>query len=125
MPTDMLGDSYDDPVVKLEDNKLLEGIANHILDLVKHYPNLIEGKTVGEIDRKLKIAFWLESVKPVIQSGSIERFIEWAKNSKLCVDNETISRARRFLVERDLIRLPSSVILEAERHRQRIARSVK
>ncbi len=125
MPIDMLGKEYDDPVVRLEDNKLLEGVANHILELVKRYPNLIEGKTVGEIDRKLKIAFWLETIKPVIHSGSIDRFIEWAKNPKQCIDTETIGRARRFLLERDLIRLPSSVILDAERHRQRIARSVK
>ncbi len=127
MPEDMLGNYYDDPVVKLEDNKYLEKLSNHILGLTKRHPNLLDGDTIGEINRKVMLAVWLDNglEKQVPDKDTRKALLEWLKNTKVAVGEENTSRAVRYLASKDLIRLPSKAVQDAERHRQRIARSVK
>ena len=68
MPT-LFGENH----IKIEDNPLLEGIANHILDLVAHDQNLIKGKTVGEINNKLMRAIWEdEGVSQVLTKEQLD-----------------------------------------------------
>ncbi len=126
MPQNLFGEPYDEPRVKIEDNPLLQTTCNHLLDLTKRFPNLLDGKTVGEIDRKIMLAIWMENgVTKIVRNGSVEDFIAWAKKPKLCISEELVSRARRYLLEHDMIRINASAIQEAERHRLRIAKSVK
>lgn len=109
--------------VKMKDNPTLENMANHILNLAKHYPNLLDGDTMQEIDRKLLLAIWWEhGINKHL--GNWESFSNWVK-SKDFVDTDLVTRARRLLLSRDLIRVSSRALLDAERHRQRIERSVK
>ena len=117
---------FNEQVIKIPGNPLLEGIANHILELVKENTTLLDGDSVGEIDRKLTLAIWFsEGLGQFIPEDRREAFTNWFINPKNCPDDGAISRARRYLVERDLIRLPQKAIQNAERHRQRISRSVK
>ncbi len=121
--TDLFGEA---PRISIPNNEMLANLCNHILDLVGRDPSLLDGKTVGNIDRKLMLAIWENNgLLLIVKSGDIERFRGWAMNPKVCVDAEAISRARRYLSEKDFIRLPKTAIEQAERHRQRIARSVK
>lgn len=122
MTTDLFGETR----ITIKENPLLEGLANHILALVKARPELLDGHKVGEIDRKLMLAIWFdEGLNQILTPQLKDAFTEWALNEKSCPNPEAISRARRYLVERDYIRLPKQAIEDAERHRQRIARSVK
>lgn len=117
---------FNEQVIKIPGNPLLEGIANHILKLVNENPEILEGDKVGEIDRKLTLAIWYdEGLGNFIPEDKRENFNTWFSDLKNCPDEEAISRARRYLAERDLIRLSQRAILEAERHKTRIARSVK
>ena len=117
---------FNEQVVKIPGNPKLEGIANRILELVARDPNLLEGDKVGVIDRKITLALWYdEGLAQYIPEDKREAFATWFSDLRNCPDEEAISRARRYLAERDLIRLPQKAILNAEGHRQRISRSVK
>lgn len=113
--------------INIDGNPLLASICRQILEITRKRPDLLEGDTVGEIDRKLMIMIWLDnglrSLLPDIEQR--KAITDWMQNTKQCIDPEAISRARRYLQERDKIRLPAKAILNAERHRQRIAKSVK
>ena len=112
--------------IRIEGNPLLQDLCNHILDLVKRQPNLLDGNKVGDIDRKLTLAIWMEEgLWQFIPEDKRAVFELWFMNAKHCPDDESISRARRYLAEKDYIRLPQQAVQDAERHRQRIARSVK
>ena len=112
--------------VRIEGNPKLEGIANRILELVTRDPSLLEGDKVGEIDRKITLALWYEEgLGRFIPEDRREAFAGWFGDLRNCPDEEAISRARRYLAERDLIRLPQKAILNAETQRRNIARSVK
>jgi hypothetical protein len=116
----------DTQIVRIPSNELLARICNHILELVKRNPDLLDGDKVGEIDRKLMLEIWQEEgLNRILNPEQWEKFSEWAMNPKTCPDPEAISRARRYLLEKDMIRISSTAIKQAEQHRQRIARSVK
>lgn len=122
----MTTDLFNEPHIHIAGNPLLEGIANHILRLVNEDATLLDGEKMGGIDRKLTLSIWYDSgLGAYIPEDRREAFADWFSNPKNCPDDEAISRARRYLAERDLIRLPKKAIEDAERHRQRIARSVK
>lgn len=117
---------FNEQVIKIPGNPKLEGIANRILELVARAPNLLEGDKVGIIDRKITLALWYdEGLGQYIPEDKREAFAGWFSDLRNCPDEEAISRARRYLAERDLIRLPQKAILNAEKQRQNISRSVK
>ena len=117
---------FNEQVIKIPGNPKLEGIANRILELVGQNPTLLEGDKVGVIDRKITMALWYaEGLGQYIPEDKREAFAEWFCDLRNCPDEEAISRARRYLAERDLIRLPQKAILNAEKQRQNISRSVK
>ena len=114
--------------IKIDGNPLLEGIANHILDLIGRNPEVQgkEGDTVGTINHNVITAIWREEgLDQFIAPDKREAFLEWISNSRRCSDPEAISRARRHLCKLGLFRMPQSAIVSAERHRQRISRSVR
>lgn len=113
--------------IQIEGNPLLAGVCRHILDLVSRKPELLDGETVGEIERKLFISIWLDNGLRDLIPNTDQRLAvtKWMQDPRKCIDPDVVSRARRYLVERDKIRLPAKAIQSAEQHRQRIARSVK
>ncbi len=127
MHTNCQVDLFGEPQrIHIEGNPLLEGLANHILALKERDETLLDGDSVGAIDRKLTLAIWVdEGLNQFIPEDKREAFAKWFSEPKHCPDEEAISRARRYLQERDQIRLPAKAIVAAEQHRQRIAKSVK
>jgi hypothetical protein len=123
MSTDLFGETR----ISISGNPKLEGIANHILEIKRRVPNLLDGESIGEINRKVHLEIMLDNgLIPVIQSGDTTKFKEWYLNKKLNTDTEEeCARALRYLVEHDYCRLSSKVIQDAERQRQRISNSVK
>lgn len=112
--------------IKIEGNPLLEGIANHILDLKLRYPDLEDGDTMAYIDRHVALKIWYdEGLGRFIPEDKRAEFEQWFCSPKTCPDYDAITRARRYLQEKGLFRPTAKAILDAERHRQRIARSVK
>lgn len=119
-------DMFGEPRIQIPGNPLLEGLCNHLLRLIERDPELLTGDKVGIIDRKLVLAVWMEEgLNQILTGEQMEAFMEWAMDPKKCPDPEAISRARRYIVERDIVRLPKKAIENAEMHRQRISRSVK
>ncbi len=120
-------DLFNEPQrIIINGNPLLQAIANHILVLVQRNPSLIDGDTVGDINRRVTLAIYYDNgLVPILQSGSKEQFTQWFMNRKLVHTEEEIARALRYLVQNDHIRLSKKVLDAAEQHRQRIARSVK
>ena len=119
-------DLFGETRIHIEGNPLLESVANHILDLVKRDPALLDGDTVGRVDRQIMCALWADDgIREFIPADKWEAFKAWATNPKRMIDPEAISRARRYLLEKDFIRVSSAAIKDAEFQRQRIGRSVK
>ncbi len=123
MPNDLWGTAIPETNVQIEGNYLLENTANRIVALTKQFPNLLAGNTMQEIDRKLLLAIWHESgLKDYL--GSWDSFSEWVKSDKF-VDQDTVTRARRFLLQHDKIRVSAMAVRDAEQKRQRTERSLR
>lgn len=119
-------DLFGKPRIHIPENPLLEGVCNHILELVGRDPSLLNGDRVGEINRKLALAIWYEEgLKNFVPEDKRDGFAEWFTDPKHRPDEDAISRATRYLARRDFIRLPAKAVADAERQRQRIARSVR
>lgn len=113
--------------IHIEGNPKLEGIANHILQIYKRMPEILNGDTIGEINRKIHLEVSLDNgMSSAIATGSVEQFRQWYCDKKQnCDTEEETARALRFLAEKDFLRLPKKAIETAQLHRERIARSVK
>ena len=123
--TGTMTDLFDEQRIQIAGNPLLEGLCNHILQLVEKDPELLTGDQVGVINRKLTLALWKdEGLMGVLDSDNMERFEVWFRNIKSSPGVEAIERAVRYLSSNDYIRLPKKAIENAEMHRQRISRSI-
>ena len=112
--------------IEISDNKYLANLCNEILELQKRYQTIFTGDTMAEINRKVMLGLWLErGLKNQIPETYLRPLIEWLKNSKIAVSEENSSRALRYLVSHNQVNLPAKVIIESERHRQRLERSFK
>jgi hypothetical protein len=114
---------FGEQTVQLEEKKLQE-IANHILDLKRVNPDLLNGHTIGQINRKVTLAIYLDSgLLPILQSGDKDKFSEWFL-SKEAPTEEEIARAIRKLSQIDAIRLPREAVIKAEFHRQHMGHNL-
>jgi hypothetical protein len=120
-------DLFGEKRVLIPDNPKLANICSHILELYSRNPHLLDGKSIGEINRKVHLEIMLDNgLLPVIQSGNVDKFKEWYGDKKLNPDTEEeCARALRFLVSKDYIRLPAEVIRESEQMRQHIERTLR
>jgi hypothetical protein len=127
MQTDLFGNPLNDaPTIRLENNRMLEVLANQILDLVNRNPSLLDGDDMGTIDRRLLVSVWLDNgLRELIPDVEQRAKITAWMRTKAATDPDAIGRARRLLVARDLIRVSKAAIIAAESHRERIAKSVK
>ena len=119
---------FGEDALMIQDNPTLQRVAMRILELSKHYPEMFDGQTIGEVDRNIRQIVWLESgLYSVLTLDSfndrLKAFEKWHADNTQCVDTELLSRARRYLVEHDYIRLSASAIRSGERHKQRLTRA--
>ena len=118
-------DMFDGERVIIEDNKPLAHAANLILEEVHRDSTLLDGDSVGEIDRKIRAAVWLyhglrEILHKEWHEDREDAFLEWAKDPKRCIDTELLRRARQWLVEKDKIRVSAAAIKDSEETRKRL-----
>jgi hypothetical protein len=120
-------DLFGDPArIEIRDNDLLARTANHVRDVVSRNAWLTEGDTIGEIEKKIVVAIWLDDgLRATIPNEDQRATVTAWLISKQCLDSEIIRRACRYLREHDQLRFSQKAILAGERHRERIARSVK
>lgn len=114
---------FDEPHVTISDNPVLEHAANRLLLMVERDRELLTGDSVGIIDRRLYAEIlWEDGVQAILPASSKETFI---KTVVAAQESDVYSRARRWLVEHDYIRLPAKAIQQAERTRHRIAGAMR
>jgi len=127
MQTDLFGRKR----ISIPDNPTLEKVAEMILNLSEQYPEMLDGKTISEVDRDIRCIVWMENglrailISDPMTTGSqrLAEFESWHSNPQTCTDAELLTRARRYLVEHDLIRLSKAALVEGEQHRARLSRA--
>lgn len=113
--TDFFGEVH----ISIPDNKVLENAANRLLTMYQANPNLFDGDSKGEIDRQIFAeVLWEDGLQRLI---SADKKAEYLKVFNAAPEAEVISRALRWLVSADYVRLSAKVLRSAEQMRQRIA----
>lgn len=117
-------DLFGEPRIQVKGNPVLEKAANHLLLLLQNREReLLNGETVGEIDRRLCAEYWLdEGLRNIIPEDKRQAFVDFMLKA---TEADVITRARRYLTEQDVIRLPAVAVQNAERHRARIASAMR
>ena len=123
--TDMFGEKR----VSIPDNPTLQKTVELILRLYKHYPHMFDGNTISEIDRNIQFIVWQESglydiLKIDTFGERLSSFEKWYKDPSKCTNAEVLSRSRRYIVESGIVNISRNAILDGERHRQRITKSL-
>jgi len=117
--------------ISIPDNPTLEKVAEMILNLSEQYPEMLDGNKISEIDRNIQYVVWMENgLRAILQSDwattpqdRINEFEKWHKDSAKCINSDLLTRARRYLLEHDLIRVSSEAIRSGERERNRLSKS--
>ncbi len=86
-------------------------IANEILDLVDANKSLTDGNDLGVMDRKIWVSLCLPELRRIVPDIDMRgNLTEFLCDPKRCPSPEIVSRARRYLVQHDHIRLSKSAI---------------
>ncbi len=120
----LFNEAEPEEMVQISGDDVLAKVCNHLLSLLRgREKELLSGKTIGEIDRRICAEVWLdEGLNNIIPADKRAEFLQFMQKS---TEAEVITRARRYLVEKDRIRLPQSAIVSGERFRARIAGSMR
>lgn len=126
--TDMFGNvtggqlAHDVPV-RIPDNPVLERACNRLLDMIRKNPSLIDGDSMGQIDRRLyaEVA-WEDRFAKLVAPERKDTFIQAMMGLP---EPEVFTRARRELLSRDRIRVSSKAVKSGEQHRARIAGAMR
>ncbi len=119
MQTDLLGE----PHIQIKDNIVLEKACNRLLLLCQRNPQLLDGHSMGEIDRRLYAEIlWEDGIQHLVPSDKKQEFVSVVIKTQ---ESDVFTRARRYLLEKTLITLPAKIIVEAERTRARIAGAMR
>lgn len=126
--TDMFGNvtggqlAHDLPV-HIPDNPVLERACNRLLGMIRKDPSLIDGDSMGQIDRRLyaEVA-WEDRFAKLVAAERKQVFIDAMVSLP---DAEVLTRARRELLSRDRIRVSSKAVKSGEQHRARIAGAMR
>lgn len=111
--------NYSRPMLHIKDNPILEKWCAKLLDLIRSNPELIDGDTIGRVDENIFIAVAWETVFKDLVAPERKKAFEDAMRK--VPTQETLGRARRFLQERDYIRLSSKAVKSGEQFRARIS----
>ena len=118
--TDLFGDRD----VRIPDNPSLEWMARLILRLTDAEKTLLDGNRMGDVDRQIRMAVWMEKgLADILTPDQVKAFTEWALDSKRCVDPELIRRARAWLIQHDYIRVSGAAMKSATQQGTRLAGS--
>lgn len=117
-------DLFGDRDIRIPNNPSLESTARLLLRLIDKNAELLDGDKMGDIDRKLRLAVWMDQgLAHILNPEQLGQFQEWAMDPKRCVDPELIRRARQFLLQHDYIRLSATALKDAEQQRSRLSQS--
>lgn len=107
------------PMMKIPGNETLEKACTLLLGLIRETPELIDGDTIAEVDRKIYAeVLWNACFKDIVAQDKKWMF---TKAMMKAPDAELYSRARRELQSRDYIRLSSKAVKSGEQFRARIS----
>jgi len=112
-------DLFGEDRVDIPGNTTLATMANIIVGLTKMDPTLLDGSSINEIDKKLRLAVWKEQGLVKVLGDRMEAFEEWFNNAPF-IDPEIIRRTRQYLVQHDFIRLSAEAVRDAERKRGQV-----
>ncbi len=116
-------DLFSEPHIQIKDNQVLERACNRLLLMCQQHPELLNGNSVGEIDRRIYAEIlWEDGIHHLIPSDKKTEFINVVQRTQ---ESDVYSRGRRWLAEKDLIRLPAKAVQDAERMRSRISGALK
>ncbi len=120
MQTDLMGN----PRISIKDNPVLENACNRLLIMVKNDPELVKGDTMGTIDRRIYAELlWEDCFKTLIDPAKKHVFVKALTKAP---ESDVFTRARRELLSRNLLPgVSPKAIVDAERHRARIAEAMK
>ncbi len=117
--------------IQIGGNPMLEAICRHILDLKEHNTNglterIEQAGSIGEVDKLLMVSLWLDDgLRAILVDTEVRKKVTSWMLSHACLDPDAIGRARRYLMSKGKFAVPTKLIVDAERHRARIAKSVK
>lgn len=115
MTTLVVQDLFGEKRITIKDNPRLELIANHVYKLVSQKPELLTGKKVGEINRKVALALYFDNgLENILKIGTKEAFSEWFMKQ---YTQEEIARATRELILNNYIHIDPQIIRQSERDR--------
>jgi hypothetical protein len=124
MMADTQNDMFGTKRISIPDNPTLERVATMIFDLYEnHYPEMFDGKEIKDINRTVRRIVWEENGLAAILMGEgdkLAEFEKWHSDSTKCIDPEIITRATRYLVEKDFVRISASAVKSGERQRVRL-----
>lgn len=105
--------------VVIAGNEVLQKACNRLLEMIDRDPSLLDGNSMAEVDRKLYAeTLWEDGIHRLLSIDKKPAFIDIVIKTQ---DSEVTSRARRWLLEHDYIRLSSQVVKKAEQFRARIS----
>jgi hypothetical protein len=116
-------DLFSETHIHIPDNQILENAANRLLSMYQENPAIFDGDSKGEIDRQVfGEILWRDGLQRLIPS---DKKAEYLKIFNAAPEAEVVTRAFRYLVQKDYIRLKASVVQSAERFRARIAGAMR
>jgi hypothetical protein len=96
--------------------------AQRILDLSDVNPEILAGDTMSPIDRRLRLDIWLEDglyeILTMKRGSIIQAFTRWSLDPNKGAGMESISRARRWLVEHSVIYVSDAARADARRQNE-------
>lgn len=116
---------FGERTVSIPDNPTLATQCNHILRLVDADKSLLDGVKMGAIYRKIVWAVWMDNgLKGAFQEG-FESLQDFLFDTKKAASYDTVTRAIRWLIEKDYIRVSSAAMKESFNQEKRLAVAFK
>jgi len=109
-------DIFNETVITIPDNTTLARVATHLLHLIERDKTLIAGDDRGMIDKKCVLAYWISD------GLTGENFKEFFLSKKHDA-GDTVTRALRFLVEKDYVRLSAAAVKDGVNQASRLAKA--
>jgi hypothetical protein len=116
---------FGERTVSIPDNPTLAVQCNHLLRLTDKDKSLLDGESMGMIDRKLMVAVYEDNGLKAAASLGYEALEEFLMDSKRAPSPDTISRARRWLLEHDYLRVSQKALKDAFNQEKRLAVAFK
>jgi hypothetical protein len=109
-------DLFNEKRIIIPDNPTLARVATHVISLVERDKTLIDGNDRGLIDKKIVLAVW--------ESDGLNgtNYREFLLSDKM-TSADTITRAVRYLVSEDYLRLSAGAVRDGNNQAARLAKA--